>query len=89
MALTYDEIRRRTIPYIVSRAEELEPSDVTDDLVLVDNGVDSIALGALIGDLEVEFGFVVPESARNGKTPITAGELFDRVLLRVQEAQAA
>ena len=73
-------------PFVQKRGEEVEPEDVTEDAVLESLGIDSIKLGALIGDLEEHMGFRVPPEARQGDPPITVGDLIDRVMLRVKQA---
>lgn len=80
--LTREEILEFVIPFIQKRGEEVEPEDVTEDAVLESLGIDSIKLGALIGDLEEAMGFRVPPEERQGEPPKTVGELLDRVIRR-------
>lgn len=84
--LTRDDIFKRMVPHVIARGEELLPEDVTKELRFDDGGIDSIKLVALIGDLEIEFGFKVPDSARKDALPETVEELLDRIVLRLTEA---
>lgn len=87
--MTREEILEVITPFVIARGEEVESDDVQMGVELDSLGIDSIKLGALIGDLQDGLGFKVPEEAMKAEPPKTVGELVDRVMLRVREGLAA
>jgi acyl carrier protein len=81
-----EAILAEMVPFVVKRGEDVEPEEVTGDVELDSLGIDSVKLGALIGDLQEHMGFVVPKEALEGAPPKTVDDLADRVMLRLSQA---
>ncbi|MEP1611077.1 MAG: acyl carrier protein [Roseobacter sp.] len=69
-----DEIEKVLLTVFMREAPEEEPPTITDELVLLDTGLDSLGFAILVVDLEAKLGFDPFSLADEAYYPQTFGD---------------